>query len=111
MPGLHTALVALEAALVDGHHPVPGIGQRGDLVAPRVPRLGETVHQDHERSLARLDAVHARAGDIDHVRPAPRRERWIRHADRMSIAFIRERVVPSSPTHVTPPRPTGADVL
>ena len=61
---------AAVAAHVDGHRPVAGLGERRELVAPRVPRLGEAVHEQHQRTVAGLDAVDPAVADRHHVRPA-----------------------------------------
>ena len=52
------------AALVRSQHVVAGVGQRGDLVAPRVGQLGEAVAEHHGRAVVgtglhevELDAV------------------------------------------------------
>jgi len=49
--GDRVRLVALAVASdVRCHDPEPGVGNRPDLMPPRVPELGGPVHQDHERS-------------------------------------------------------------
>ena len=44
---------------------VAGRGERGELMPPRVPRLGEAVAEQHERALALLGDVHADAVGVD----------------------------------------------
>ena len=57
------------AALVRGEHAVAGVGERGDLVAPRVRQLGEAVAEHDGRAVlgtglhqVELDAVGRRPG-------------------------------------------------
>ncbi len=54
-------------SLVGRDDVVAGIGQRAELVAPRVPALGESVAQHDERAVgrARLGDVHADAVGVD----------------------------------------------
>ena len=44
---------AAVAAQVGGEGAVPGVAQRAELVAPRVPELGEAVAEDHRRAIVR----------------------------------------------------------
>ena len=48
---------AAVAPNVDGRGTVTGVGQGGQLVAPRVPRLGKPVEEQHEGAAALLDDV------------------------------------------------------
>ena len=50
---------------VDRDRPVPRVGERRELMAPRVPGLGEAVDEQHERAAALLAEVDAPAGDVD----------------------------------------------
>ncbi len=90
--GVHAGrlLAGVVAALVRREDAVAGRGERGDLLAPAVPELGEAVQQHHQRSVpgpgrdhVQLDAVgldeelpmHASPlapPDAVHTRPAPR---------------------------------------
>ena len=54
-------------AHVDGYGPEAGRGDGGQLVAPRVPRFGEAVHQDHQRASTFLDQMDAGAAGVDQV--------------------------------------------
>ncbi len=76
-----------EPAHVGRHHAVAGLRQHGNLLAPRVRQLGETVAQDHERSLAllqhvQLDAVDAHVWHSPHDTPQARLR--VRRYDRMA---------------------------
>ena len=53
------------AALVGGDRVVAGLGQRRELVAPRVPGLGEAVAEHDEGTLAGLGDVHLDAVGLD----------------------------------------------
>src|ERR1043165_7570135 len=57
------------AARVRGHRVVAGLGQRGELVAPRVPRLRKAVAEHHQRSRALLGQVHADPVCLDRAVP------------------------------------------
>ena len=61
---------AAVAAHVDRHRPVAGLGERRELVAPRVPRLGEAVHEQDQRAVAGFHAVDPALADLHQVRPA-----------------------------------------
>lgn len=54
---------AAVAAHVDGHGAVPGRGERGDLVSPRVPRLGKAMDEQHQRAGTGFDAMDAVIAD------------------------------------------------
>ena len=47
------------AGQVDRDDVEPRVGERSELVAPRVPELGEAVAEQHERTLALLHVVEA----------------------------------------------------
>ena len=53
------------AALVRGDSVEAGIGERGDLVPPRVPALREAVAHHDERAAAGLGDVHVDAVRLD----------------------------------------------
>jgi hypothetical protein len=53
------------AGQVGRDHPVAGVGQGGELVAPGVPELGEAVQQHHQGAGACFDAVQAQPADVD----------------------------------------------
>ena len=44
---------------------VAGRGERDELVAPRVPALGEAVAEEDERAFARFREVHRKAADVE----------------------------------------------
>ena len=52
-------------AHVGRHRAKARLGERGQLVAPRVPRLGKAVAKDDERAHARLGDVHLDAVGLD----------------------------------------------
>jgi hypothetical protein len=52
--GVRTAV----AALAGNDHPEAGLGERVDLVAPRVRVLGEAVQEQYRRALALLEVLH-----------------------------------------------------
>ena len=58
-----------EAAKVGGDGAVAGGSEGGNLVAPRVPELGEAVEEEHDRAGAFLRHVH---GDAVHLHFPPR---------------------------------------
>jgi len=45
------------------------LGERGELMAPRIPRFWESVAHDHERPAARFDKVHIDAIGADGAMP------------------------------------------
>ena len=51
------------AALIGRQHVVAGLGQRGDLVPPRIGQFGEAVGQHHHRRAA--------VTGLDHPQPHP----------------------------------------
>ena len=53
------------AALVGRDGVIAGLRQRDQLMAPRIPGLGEAVAEDDQRPLARLGHVHAQAVGLD----------------------------------------------
>ena len=53
------------AADVDGDRVEAGLGDGRQLVAPRVPGLGEAVHEEHERARALLGDVDAAGGHVE----------------------------------------------
>jgi hypothetical protein len=55
------------AAHVGGDGVVSGGGERGELVAPGIPELGEAVEEDDGRPLARLGQVQVDAVDGNHA--------------------------------------------
>ena len=57
------------AAHVDGDRPEAGLGDGGQLVAPRVPRFGKAVHEQHHGPVALLDQVDAGAAGVDGAVP------------------------------------------
>ena len=61
--GLRAAGAAV-AALVGRDGVKACLGQRGELMPPRVPALGEPVQQHDQRALARLGHVHAQPARV-----------------------------------------------
>ena len=53
------------AAHIRRHHPIPGLGQRLNLVPPGEPGFRPTMHHDHQRpGLARCRQTHADTIDL-----------------------------------------------
>jgi hypothetical protein len=66
------------AGQVGRDHPVAGVGEGWDLVAPGIPELGEAVQQHHQWAGARFDAVQAQPADVDRsVGHAPGASHWV----------------------------------
>jgi hypothetical protein len=55
------------AALVGCHDAEARLGERGNLMAPRVPRFRKPMAQNDQRPLAGLDVVHPDAVGLDEV--------------------------------------------
>ena len=53
------------AALVGRDRTKAGLGERAELMAPRVPELGKAVAKKHRKALAGLDHVHPDAIGFD----------------------------------------------
>jgi hypothetical protein len=58
-------LAVAESAQVGRDHPVAGLHQRGNLVAPDPMAVGKTMHQHHVRPFAFDDDVERDAVDLD----------------------------------------------
>src|SRR5215216_6057565 len=66
------------AGQVGRDHPVAGVGEGWDLVAPGVPELGEAVQQHHQWAGAHLNAVKTQPADVDPpVGHAPGASHWV----------------------------------
>ena len=65
------------AAEIERHGAKPGLGQRGQLPAPRVPEVREAVDEDDQRPVAGLDRVQSDA--------AIARDKALRHRDRHGL--------------------------
>ena len=53
------------AALIGCDRAEAGVGERLQLVAPRVPELGKAVAEEHREAAAGFDDVHADAVGVD----------------------------------------------
>ena len=53
------------AALVGRDRAKAGVGERAELMAPRVPELRKAVAENHRKALARLDHMHPDAVGVD----------------------------------------------